>query len=218
MGQYIDLERWKRRQHFELFRRLGQPFFSVTVEVDVTRLRQHCRASGASFYLALIFVLLRAINESEALRLRLRDDGVWLHEQIGVGTTILRPDETFGFARFDPSPDFDAFQRAGAALIADVKSSTCLDALAGLDDVIYHSTLPWLRFTSFTNALSGADSIPRVTFGKCVEEGTVHRMPLAVEVHHALADGIDVARFVDAFQRGLDAFPDGAHQVSSLSL
>src|ERR1051325_5548601 len=32
----IDVSRWKRRDHFELFRRYKQPFFSVCVDVDVT--------------------------------------------------------------------------------------------------------------------------------------------------------------------------------------
>src|ERR1043166_6602006 len=35
-GTFIDVDRWKRRQHFELYRRLTQPFWSVTVDVDVT--------------------------------------------------------------------------------------------------------------------------------------------------------------------------------------
>ena len=39
------------------------------------------------------------------------------------------------------------------------------------DDIIFHSVLPWIRFTSFSNALPGkGDSIPRVVFGQCVRE------------------------------------------------
>jgi chloramphenicol O-acetyltransferase len=36
------------------------------------------------------------------------------------------------------------------------------------DDIVFHSVLPWLRFTSFTNALPGkGDSIPRIVFDDC---------------------------------------------------
>lgn len=79
---------------------------------------------------------------------------------------------------------------------------------AAADDIVYHSTLPWLRFTAFANALPGKDdSIPRVVFGKCTREGSAAmKMPVAVEVHHALVDGVDVAKFIERFQSELDSF------------
>lgn len=205
-GHLIELASWKRRLHFDLYRRIEQPFFSVTVEVDVTRLWRQCQDDpGASFFLAGLFALLRATNAGEPLRLRLRGEQVWLCDEVGTGTTILKPDETFAFARFDPAPTYDAFRAAGEATLRRVRSAADLaDVQPDVDDVLYHSTLPWLRFTVFTNAL-GRDSIPRVVFGKVSAAGSEFRMPVAVEVHHALVDGLDVARFIDAFQVELNA-------------
>ena len=205
-GRFIDLAGWKRRQHYELFRPGAHPFFSVTVEVDVTSLWRSCRSGRDSFLLAALYLMLRAVNASEAMRLRLRADAVWLHDRVSIGTTILRPDETFGLARFDPEESYDVFRRRGAETIEQVKQSSSLDASTGEDDLVYHSTLPWLRFTSFPSARAGDDSIPRITFGRCSTDGAVTRMPLAVEVHHALVDGLDVARLVESFQHDLDGF------------
>lgn len=203
-GHLIDLARWKRRQHFDLYRVLQQPFFSVTVDLDVTSLWRRCRDNrDASFVLSALEAMLRAASASEPMRLRLRGDQVWVHDRVGVGTTVLRPDETFGFARIDLAPDEDAFQRVGRAALEQAKQHPAIDPMPGQDDLIYHTTLPWLRFTAFTNALSGSDSIPRVTFGRVSEDGASFRMPVAVEVHHALVDGLDVARFLDAFQAGV---------------
>ena len=72
--------------------------------------------------------------------------------------------------------------------------------------MIYHSSLPWIRFTAFTNALRRGGSIPRIVFGKCSTEGRITRMPLAIEVHHALVDGLDVARFIERFEHELSHF------------
>lgn len=199
-GRFVDLDRWKRREHFRLFRHAGQPFFSITVNADVTGIV----GRGGSFLLGGLFHLLRALQATEALRLRLHGDGVWLHDRVGIGTTILRPDETFGFARFDLTPTYEEFREIGEAAVERVKSSAELDPMPGRDDLVYHSSLPWLRFTSFTNALSGSDSIPRITFGKYFADGASWRMPLAVEVHHALVDGLDVARLVEAFENSVN--------------
>lgn len=207
-GRFIELTTWKRRQHFDLYRDAVSPFFSVTVNVDVTSLWERRRKDrDASFFLSALFGLVRASNASEPLRLRLRGDGVWLHDSVGVGTTVLKPDETFGFARVDPAPTYEEFRRTGEIALARARKTAAIDPMHDVDDLVYHSSLPWLRFTSYTNAMAAKDSIPRVVFGKVFADGGSHLMPVGVEVHHALVDGRDVARFLDAFQAELAVPP-----------
>jgi chloramphenicol O-acetyltransferase type A len=209
-GRAIDLKRWRRREHFLLYRRYAQPFFSVCVEVDVTRAWDRCRVpGGASFFLASLHLMLKAANATEAFRLRMRKRGVWLHDNVAVGTPIPRDDGTFAFSRFEFIEQFDRFSADGESAMARsrIRKTLALEN-AAVDDIVYHSTLPWLRFTSLTNALPGGDdSIPRIVFGKCTQESNAGtKMPIGVEVHHALVDGVDVARFIERFQVELNAF------------
>lgn len=205
-GRFVEISSWKRREHFALFRGFATPFFSVCVEVDATRIWEESRQPGApSFYVATLFHSLRAANATEAFRLRIRGDRVWLHDSVRASATILRDDDTFGFAIFPPAPTLAGFNRHAVGEVAAARRVVPL-ALprSGEDDLVYHSSLPWMRFTAFTNALNGGkDSVPRVVFGKCAQRGGRWTMPVAVEVHHALADGLDVARYLDAFQAGL---------------
>jgi chloramphenicol O-acetyltransferase type A len=209
-GRAIDLRRWKRREHFLLYRRYARPFFSVCLDVDVTRAWDRCRAPGsASFFLASLHLMLKAANQTEAFRLRMRKRGVWLHERLAVGPTVPREDGTFAFARLEFDERFDRFAAQGSRTIAESRTRPTLAPKNDRqDDIVYHSTLPWFRFTAFTNALPGGDdSIPRVVFGKCTQEGhATMKMPVAVEVHHALVDGIDVAKFIERFQAELNSF------------
>lgn len=205
MGRFLDLDSWKRREHFHHYRAMALPFFSVSVEVDVTRLRESCRDEGRSFFLASTFHALHASNATEPMRLRLRAEKVWVHERVSMSSTILRPDETFACIRLDPYDDLRAFEQQGVAEIASARRGGAAFP-DGDDAVIYHSTLPWIRFTGFTNALPlGSDSIPRVVFGKVFSSGERWRMPLAVEVHHALVDGIDIAKFLERFEAGVES-------------
>ncbi len=208
MGHSIDLKQWKRREHFELYRGFSNPFFSVCAEVDAGPTRVLCDAPGGpSFFLATVFLALRAANEIEAFRTRVRGDGAWVHDQVSITPTVLRSDETFAFARVDPAPDFVQFEEKARIAIADAKQFKPLASSPPDDDLIYHSTIPWIRFTSFSNALNGnLDSVPRVVFGKCVSEGTRWPMPVGVEVHHAVVDGLDVGRFLERFEAGLQSF------------
>lgn len=206
-GHYLEVASWKRRQHFELFRGFTSPFFSVCVNVDVTALWEMCRRPDSpSFYVATLFHSLRAANDTQAFRMRMRGERVWVHDSVRASATVLRADDTFGFAILDPAGTLQEFRERGAAeLKAAKETSPLVLPRPGEDDMIYHSSLPWMRFTSFTNALGGNDSVPRVVFGKVAEENGRWTMPVAVEVHHALVDGRDVARYLERFEAGLRA-------------
>jgi len=204
-GRFIDLERWKRREHFDLYRGLAHPFWSVTVDVDVTAAWNLCGRERSSFFLATAFAALRAVNDTEALRLRLRPAGVWRHDEVALSTTVLRADETFAFAVLRPCPSFAAFQITGREVLTRAQQSPSMGTPPpDVDDLIFHSSLPWLRFSSFTNALRGGDDcIPRIVFGRACREGAAWKMPVGVEVHHALVDGLDVARFFERFDAAM---------------
>ncbi len=208
----LDLTTWKRRQHFEFFEDFDRPFWNVCVPVDVTGLYQHCRAAGISFFAATLHRSLIAANEVEEFRYRLRRGtdgraGVVVHDVVHGGSTVLRDDETFGFGYFEFDRDFDCFAQGVAAGLERARQDSSLEPSSGSDDLIHYSVLRWLAFTSFQHARqrSDDDSIPKVVFGK------VHRvqqpngtagwsMPVSVEVHHALVDGLHVGRFFESFE------------------
>lgn len=202
MGRYIDLDEWRRREHFLLFRDYDRPHFSVTAAVDVSACYAGSRGGeGASFTLAMLFAAMRAANTVEALRLRLREDRVWCHDAVGIGCTVLRPDRTFGFTYFEPETSFARFAAEGKREMERARSATSLADERETDDATLHaSVLPWVRFTAFTNAMRREDSVPKLTFGKRYAEGGAWYVPVCVEVHHALVDGIDVGDFFERFQ------------------
>lgn len=201
---YLDLATWKHREHFEHFAGFDRPFFSLCAEVDVTAAWARAReTAGPSFFVATLYAASRAVNLVEPLRTRVRDGGAWVHERVAVSTTVSRADETFGYARIEPIEAFDAFAAHAQQVIDAVAAGRGLSEPNIDDDVVYHSTLPWLRFSAFTNAMAGRDSIPRVVFGQCVSEHGRMVMPVALEVHHAVVQGRDAARFYEQLQREL---------------
>jgi chloramphenicol O-acetyltransferase type A len=198
----LDLASWSRRRHFSFFKDFDQPFFNVCTEVETTDLVDLTAAQGRSFFLGALYLSLRAANAVEELRLRIRGDDVVIHEMVHGGSTILRQDDTFGFGYFDYGEDFDAFESHGREVLKRVRDTETLDDEPERDDLIYSSVLPWFSFTSFSHArrCPATDSNPRIVFGKrhSRADGTWH-MPISIEVHHGLVDGIHVGRFLEAF-------------------
>jgi chloramphenicol O-acetyltransferase type A len=48
------------------------------------------------------------------------------------------------------------------------------------------------------------DSIPRISWGKYFRDDNLIKMPLSVQVHHALMDGFHVGRYFQQVQKYLD--------------
>jgi chloramphenicol O-acetyltransferase type A len=210
-GDFLDLSTWPRREQFLFFRGFDNPFFNICAELNVTELYRLSRApDGPSFFLLSLFLSLRAANEVDEFRHRIRGGGIWRHDRIHASATVLRDDETFGFAYFDFVPDFQVFEKRGRSVIDQVrKHSGPLDPRDERDDLIHYSVLPWIRFTSFSHARRWGteDSVPKIVFGKHFNLDGKRWMPISVEVHHALVDGLHVARFLERFQGYLDDSP-----------
>jgi chloramphenicol O-acetyltransferase type A len=210
----LDLDRWPRRDHFHFFRSYDQPFFNLCADVAVAPLVRWCRAPGRpSFFIASLHASLRAANEVEEFHYRIRGGEVLIHEVVHGGSTILRGDETFGFAYFEFDPDLDTFARSAHQVLRSARRDGELDARDDRDDLIHYSVIPWLSFTSFSHARRRLpdDSTPKIVFGRYHGDPGTERMPVSVEVHHALMDALHVGRFYERFQIHIDAFETASH-------
>ncbi len=200
-GHDLDLDHWPRRGIYELFRTYEQPFFSITAEVPVTRTRHWCAEQEQPFALACWYLVLRAVNAVEEFRHRLRPGGVWVHRRIRVSATVPGKEGAFRFCHFPDAADFPAFV-AGAR---EAMAAPAPDGGAALDDrphddaTIHGSVLPWIRFTGVVNPCRHGrlDSVPRIVLGRCTAGETELTVPIAVDAHHALVDGLHVARLLE---------------------
>ena len=206
MPREIDIENWPRRTTFEFFRDFQDPFFNITANLYVTRLYEFCRANSLSFSLASLYFSLATANDVPEFRQRLIDGKVIEFDQIHATQTILNDDETFSFSYYEMKDDVFGFEAAGRQAREHYKALKTFDVETDRLDLIYYSVIPWVAFTSFKHAsrLDNTQTVPRIVFGKAVEKGGERLMPVSVELHHALADGVHVGKFFNIFQQKLD--------------
>jgi chloramphenicol O-acetyltransferase type A len=216
MSHYLNIAAWPRREHYEFFKAYDRPHFNVCAPVEVTNLRAFTRRRGLSLFVAYHYLSTKTANEIEPFRYRLRDDGVLVHEQVNTGATILLPDERFTFVYFDYDDDFVRYHEQAQAAVAAVKAGDGnLRPHTTSDDLLHHTVLPWLAFTSFAHARKRGqdDSVPKISFGKVYAEGDAYKMPVSVEVHHALMDGLHVGRYFERFAQ-LCAAPEELERLA----
>ena len=202
----IVLESWERRPLYELFSTFSEPFHGVCVRVDCTQAFRFAKAQRLSVFLTLLHRSLVAANDVENFKTRIVDGSVWQYTTIHGGSAVGRPNGTIGFGHYAYQPDLIAFVQEATLELERVKSRNDLERHAG-QDLIRYSVLPWFDFTSISHATNAAfkDSAPKITFGKITESAGRSTMPVSIHVHHALADGLHVAQFVERFEQMLAA-------------
>ncbi len=211
----IAIDDWPRKEHFLNFIQFEEPFFNICADVNVTYLKTFSEVNDISFFLSSFYGVLKVVNEIEEFRYRIRDNEVFVHEKIRGGCTILKADNTFGFACFDYHENLSEFKRHAKKEIEIVKNGRPLDANYGEDDMIHTSILPWVSFNSIQHPrkLNGHDSIPKLGLGKVYQKGEEFYMPVSVSGHHALMDGLHASIFFQKYEEFCSEVQNSQYEV-----
>ena len=178
----------------------------MTSRLDVSHVMAR-KADGVSPYRACLYAIGAGLHAVPELCMRFRGDKVVRHDMITLSMTVPTDAGSFGYAYVPYIDDFAAFDAQAKSLIDQVAAGGALQANSGeRDDLAYLSCKPWLDYTSINNALPGPDDcIPRVSWGKFVNQGERWDMAMTLEVHHALVDGAQVGAYFEAVQGAVDA-------------
>ena len=200
--RYLDMQSWSRRNHFETFISFEQPHGGLSANVDLTSFYPAVKQSDYSFTVAIVYVLTKVLNAIPEFRYRIRDGAVVEHEVVHPSITVLTAGDLFSFCTFDYSGDFSVFADNAMEKMAFVQEHPTLEDEKGRDDLLFMTAIPWVSFTGIVHAMykQTSDSFPRIAWGKFFEDGKYLKMPLAVQGHHALIDGIHMGKFYEEAQ------------------
>ena len=204
--QLIDMTKNPRSGQFAYFRQMLFPFAGVTAEVDITDFA--ARRQGRPFFLSFLYAVVRAANAVPQLRRRIRGDTAVEYSQCDSSHTVALPDGSYCYCRLNCRQSFARFLPYAQAEVERTKAAPCIDDGEDGDSLLFVSSLPWLSFTGLSLPLpQPADSNPRITFGRFFSQGERVLLPVNLTVHHALADGLHVARFFAELERRAAEFP-----------
>ena len=198
----VDPADWPRREVFEFFSSISDPFYAVAFRLDVTRLHRFCRERGLSFYHSLIWLCTRALERVDAFSYALRDGELVRLDSRRPSFTHLSPgSELFRIVTLPCEGGLEEFCAAAAARCRE--QDFFIDAAGEGIDMIFFSCLPWLDLTALTNErdLDPDDAVPRIAWGKYVEENGRETLGMSVEVNHRFIDGLHIGLFARELER-----------------
>lgn len=195
--RYLDMENYKRKEHFAYFNSLAYPYVGLTANVDITELLREIKTKGWPFFLTLCYCACEAANQIPEFRQRIIDGKIAEFDRCATSHTVALENGTFCYCTLESDLPFSEYlpyaikkqeEAKQAASIAEEKEEAY--------SKFFISSLPWISYTALIQPMPvPADNNPRITWGKYFSQEDRIWLPVSVLCHHALVDGRQIADF-----------------------
>ena len=114
MKKKIDVKNWDRSQIYHFFRDFNEPYYGISTDLECTGAYAYAKSQGISFFLYYLYLVLKAVNRTEAFKYRIEGDDLYYYDVIDGSATIDRPDGTFGFSFIPYTEELESFLETAA--------------------------------------------------------------------------------------------------------
>lgn len=207
----IDVNAWPRAQVFHYFSKMAPTQYSITVDVDVTRLRATLKSANRKFFPAYLYLVTKCLNEQAEFKIAVKDGALGYYDVLTpLYASFHEDDKTFSLMWTEYAEDFSDFYEAYLDNQARYGGSHGVLAQPGLPPANAYtvSCVPWISFSHFAvlGDAGKAYYFPSVEAGKFKEQDGKILMPLSLTCHHATTDGWHLHQFLDSLQAQADEF------------
>ncbi len=207
----IDLQTLPRGEMFYYFSKMAPTGYSLTVSMDVTKLRQTLKETGLKFFPAYLWLVTKNLNQQMEFKMAVQEETLgYFHSLTPLYATFHREEHTFSMIWTEFSDDFHIFYQN--YLENQEKYGNGKGVLSRPElpppNAYTVSCVPWISFEHFAvhNYEKKDYFFPSVEAGAFREEGEKVWMPLSLTCHHAATDGYHVHLFLQDLQKDMDTF------------
>lgn len=217
--KHIDMSTYPRLDHFKYFLNMANPFFNITVEVDLTDWLPRIRQAGYPFFLSFQYAVVQAANRVPELRQRILEEEIVEYDYCNPSYTYGLPNGTYCYCLVNAKQPFtDYLAEAGAKQETAIKTQVLEEEGDSLGQ-LFISCTPWVNYMALSipwpdNRLTN----PNIIWGRCKTEkqlclidGRVYEkertlIPVTLFANHALVDGRHVGQFFSNLEEELKTF------------
>lgn len=210
----IDLNNWSRGQMFYYFSKMAPTGYSITVKLDVTKMREvmRKRKMKMKFFPAYLWIVTKNLNKQIEFKVAEQDGKLGYFDVLTpMYASFHGDDKTFSFMWTEYSESFLEFYNK--YLENQRKYSENHGVLAQPTppkNAYTISCIPWISFEHF--AVHSYENkpyyFPSIESGKFIEQEGKILMPLSITCHHATTDGYHVDKFLRELQISMDCFEE----------
>ncbi|MEG1641823.1 MAG: type A chloramphenicol O-acetyltransferase [Synergistaceae bacterium] len=198
----IDIETWERKEYYEHYMNNVRCTYSLTAEIDITDAYVKSKIENKKIYPMFIYAITKCVNEKIEFRYSFDKNGnLGYFDKIDPSYTIMRKDNPEQFCsiwtEYDENfeifykryeEDCDKYANAGKMNPKETER----------ENYFFISALPEISFTGFNLNIyaDGRFLLPIFTIGKYYKTEKRIKLPISIQVHHAVCDGFHVSKLI----------------------
>lgn len=208
----IDLQTWKRGQLFYYFSKMAPTGYSLTVKLDITKIKAALDEEKLKFFPAYLWLVTKTLNQQEEFRIAEKDGQIGYYDHLTpLYASFHEDDKTFSLMWTEYEDDFRTFYDAyihNQKQYGEGRGVLAQSDLLPPPNAYTVSCVPWISFQHFSvhSYENKPYFFPSVEVGKFMVENDRLMMPLSITCHHAATDGYHVSRFLEQLQVEADEF------------
>lgn len=207
----IEVSGWNREKTYNWFKSFSDSTYGFNVEMDVTKLVKYTKEHNESFFINLLYIVVKGLNSVEEMRMRLVDGEPVIYDEINPAFTVMTKAGTFENARFKNCTDYKEFYKIASEKIEKAKNQEKIDNEdynpEDCYDEFYITCTPWISFTQMSHPIpddKSSQTIPRICWGKYVEDNGKYKLNLNITVSHIFVDGYPMSMTFNKIQELLN--------------
>lgn len=208
----IDLQSWKRGQMFYYFSKMAPTGYSLTVNIDVTKMKAALKEASLKFFPAYIWLVTKTLNLQQEFRIAEKDGQIGYYDFLTpLYASFHEDDKTFSLMWTEYNDSFEIFYNAyidNQRRYGDNHGVLAQHDRVPPPNAYTVSSVPWISFDHFAVHTYENKSyfFPSVEAGGFSELNGRIMMPLSITCHHAAADGYHVNCFLKTLRSEADSF------------
>lgn len=189
----VSLSNWSRSSHYEVFKNVEKPQFSICTKIDVSKLIKR----EENFFNLFLYNIMMATNDVPEFKLRIKNGKVYEFDALDINTNLLAENNCFVSRRISYRDSFEAFNKD----LQEEKENIPKEGVLHIDkeqedNVVITSFIPWTHFDSISEPIFSKDeSLIKIVYGKYAKVNGKYMIPICVTANHALVDGYHMGDF-----------------------
>ena len=207
----VELLNWNRLKTYEWFKSFSNSTYGMNVRMDVTKLVKYTKENKESFFIDLLYIVLKGLNSVDEMRMRLVNNKPVIFDDINPAFTVMTKTGTFENVRHVNHSEFKEFYKISSENIEIAKEQSEIKK----DDYnpencyneYYITCVPLVDFTEINHPIPddiASQCIPRICWGKYVEKDGIYELTLNITVSHIFVDGFPLANAFNKIQEYLN--------------
>ena len=207
----IDVNNWNRKMNYEFFKTFSNSTYSMNVRMDVTKIVKYSKENDRSFFINMLYIVLKGLNNTSEMRMRLVNDKPTIYDDINPAFNVMTEDNSYVNVRFRNIKYYNEFYSVAHKYIENAKKGIDVDQSnynpKDCYNEYYITCVPWVDIKSVTHPIpddKASQCIPRICWGKYINEGDKYYLTLNITVSHIFVDGHPLSKVFNTIQEFLN--------------